>query len=54
MQHYVCPECGGVSESPKSCDTVGCSLQNQPLIACNCEDGSHFDIQKTKADTELN
>ena len=39
--HYVCKECGGTSNNPKSCDTEGCSMNGQPLAECTCEDGKH-------------
>lgn len=39
--HYVCPECGGTSESPKACDTQGCHLHGRMMEACTCTDGKH-------------
>jgi hypothetical protein len=49
MTHYVCPACGGVADHPKNCDTEGCSLQGQPLLECNCDDGEHSEV-KTKSE----
>ncbi|MEJ0021091.1 MAG: hypothetical protein WDN47_00740 [Candidatus Doudnabacteria bacterium] len=40
-KHYVCPVCGGVSSTPKNCDTQGCSLKGQPMRLCTCTDGKH-------------
>lgn len=45
MTHYVCPECGGVSETAKPCDTEGCSLHGHELVACNCTDGQHAEVK---------
>lgn len=41
MSHYVCGECGGVSETPGTCQTEGCSMHGQELKACECVDGKH-------------
>lgn len=41
MAHYVCPECRGVSDLPKVCETEGCERAGQDLIECNCSDGQH-------------
>ncbi|MFH1611734.1 MAG: hypothetical protein ABH887_00480 [bacterium] len=40
MSHYICPECGGVSETHGVCQTDGCSMHGQPLQECNCDDAS--------------
>ena len=44
MTHYVCPECGGVADRPKSCETPGCPRHGQPLLACNCADEKHAEV----------
>lgn len=44
MAHYVCPECGGVADHPKVCETPGCSRKGQDLIECNCTDGKHAEV----------
>ncbi|MBI4363278.1 MAG: hypothetical protein HY545_00310 [Candidatus Doudnabacteria bacterium] len=44
--HFVCPACGGVSETVKSCDTEGCVLQGQTMATCNCTDGKHEEVKK--------
>ena len=42
MKHYVCTgECRGVSDTPKSCDAIGCHKHGEPLMECDCEDGKH-------------
>ena len=39
MTHYFCTgECGGVSENSGTCQAGSCSMYNQPLKECNCED----------------
>ena len=47
-KHYVCPSCGGVSETPKECSTDGCRLQGHELVECNCADGRHDGILGAK------
>lgn len=42
--HYVCPECGGVSDKPGVCKTENCDSKGDPLQKCNCDDGSHDEI----------
>ena len=44
MAHYVCPECGGVSDHPKVCETEGCSKKGHPLVECNCTDSKHAEV----------
>lgn len=45
MPHYVCTGgCGGVSEHAGVCQAESCSLHNQPLKECNCEDGQHTEV----------
>src|SRR3989344_7516952 len=42
MTHYVCTGgCGGVAETPMSCQMVSCPKHQEPLIECACEDGKH-------------
>lgn len=43
-KHYVCPECGGVSPTPKDCDTEGCHLHGSPLEECTCTDNKHSNV----------
>jgi hypothetical protein len=45
MTHYVCPECGGVADHPKVCETPGCKHAGQELVACNCTDGLHAEVK---------
>lgn len=40
-QHYVCPSCGGMSDTEKSCSTAGCALEGVTLKACACQDNKH-------------
>ena len=48
MTHYVCTgECGGVSDTPKSCDDKACSMHDKPLVECHCTDGKHKEVLKT-------
>ena len=53
MRHYVCPSCGGVSNSPKNCDTNGCHLHGQPLVECNCADDRHKEILGDKEQADV-
>ncbi|MBT4121229.1 MAG: hypothetical protein HOA57_04870 [Candidatus Magasanikbacteria bacterium] len=42
MTHYVCTGgCGGVSETPGTCQAETCPLHEHDLKECNCEDGKH-------------
>lgn len=50
--HYVCDECGGVSDIPKNCGTEGCSLNGTPLKECNCDNSEH--LQKAEASRKAN
>ncbi len=45
--HYICPECGGVAEQPKVCETEGCSREGEPLQMCDCQDGQHHHESST-------
>ena len=45
MAHYVCTGgCGGVSETPGTCQTEGCPKHEHPLAECNCGDGQHAEV----------
>ncbi len=37
MTHHFCAACGGVAETPGTCQTSGCSAMGQELAACDCE-----------------
>jgi len=39
--HYVCNECGGVSDHAGVCQTGGCYLYGKPLRECHCTNGKH-------------
>jgi len=42
MEHYICTGgCGGVSETPGSCQAEDCQKHGEALTSCNCEDGKH-------------
>lgn len=48
-KHFVCTGgCGGVSESPGTCQATDCPDHGQPLKECNCTDGLHSEAIKTK------
>lgn len=44
--HFVCPACGGVSETAKSCTTEGCVLEGKTLATCNCDDDKHAEAKQ--------
>ncbi|MDO8469491.1 MAG: hypothetical protein Q7S84_00535 [bacterium] len=45
MKHYICHGgCGGVSETPGTCQTVACPQHQEPLEACDCLDGRHYGV----------
>jgi hypothetical protein len=45
MTHYVCTGgCGGVSDTPGTCQAESCSLYGEPLKECNCTDGQHEEV----------
>ncbi len=39
--HYVCPECGGVADHKKVCETSGCSREGHEMMECDCTDNKH-------------
>jgi len=46
MTHYVCTGgCEGESSKPGVCQAEGCAKEGEPLLECNCEDGSHSELQ---------
>lgn len=45
MPHYVCPECGGVADHPKVCETPGCSREGHELVECHCTDNEHQEVK---------
>jgi hypothetical protein len=45
MSHFVCTgECGGVSESPKSCEGENCTKKGNPMVECNCGSDDHGQV----------
>ncbi|MFA6427882.1 MAG: hypothetical protein WCW16_05620 [Candidatus Magasanikbacteria bacterium] len=43
--HYVCTgECGGISDTPGTCQAESCSMHDEPLTACSCTDGEHKEV----------
>lgn len=43
--HYVCTGgCGGVSPTPKNCDTDSCPMHEHPLKECHCTDNEHAGV----------
>ena len=46
-KQYVCSgDCKGVSETPGVCMTESCPKHGQPLVECDCTDGTHPGIAK--------
>ena len=41
IMHYVCPECGGVADHKKVCETSGCSREGHEMMECDCTDNKH-------------
>ncbi len=42
MKHYVCAGgCGTENTNHGMCMAEGCSKEDQPLVVCSCDDGSH-------------
>lgn len=39
-----------MSDQPGSCQTEGCSLYQQPLSECTCEDGNHNGMMDMSTD----
>ncbi|MBI4130150.1 hypothetical protein HY468_02440 [Candidatus Roizmanbacteria bacterium] len=55
MKHYICTgECGGVSDTPGTCQAESCSLHGQPLVECDCEDGEHDTINNAEGPSPVN
>ena len=41
-KHYICTGgCGGVSETPGTCQAEDCPDHGKPLKKCDCPDGKH-------------
>lgn len=45
QEHYVCPNCGGSSQSVGVCQTEGCENAGHDLVKCDCADGMHTDVK---------
>lgn len=41
MSHYTCTECGGESDTPKTCEDSDCIRNGQDMTECECTDGEH-------------
>ena len=49
MPHYVCKgTCGGVAETPGTCQAENCPKHNHPLTECSCKDGEHKEVLQKK------
>ena len=47
MSHYVCTgSCGGVSDTPGTCQAADCPKHEHPLAESNCTDGQHAEIKE--------
>ncbi len=44
MNHYVCTECGYLSQHQGVCQTDYCIQQGLALVSCHCEDGEHKSV----------
>jgi len=43
--HYVCTGgCGGLSNTPGTCQAETCPKHDQPLTECHCEDTQHTEV----------
>lgn len=52
MTHYICKgECGGVSKDPGVCNARSCSLHQQVLEECNCDNPEHLEKLQEKETT---
>lgn len=47
--HFVCSECGGLSEIAKVCETGYCGKKGQPLTDCDCADDLHAAVLTREA-----
>ena len=53
MTHFACNgDCGGVSEAPGTCQAETCSLHDQPLTACECDNPTHAKEEEAAPVTE--
>lgn len=42
MTHYICTgQCNGVADTEGTCQAQTCDKYNEPLTACECENGTH-------------
>ena len=47
MKHYICKGgCGGVAETPGTCQAADCPDYGKELKGCDCEDGQHSQMLK--------
>jgi len=52
-KHFYCEgDCGGESDKPGVCMAAGCIREDQPLKACECDDGSHAKILEDSSTEE--
>ncbi|MDQ3014667.1 MAG: hypothetical protein M3Q73_02295 [bacterium] len=42
--HFVCSECGILSQHAGVCQTEGCMQEGVTLRSCSCEDGKHGEV----------
>ena len=53
MTHYVCTGgCNGESGTLGVCQAEDCKKEGEPLIECNCEDGTHEEAEKEEEEEE--
>lgn len=51
-RHYVCSECGYLSQHPGVCQTEGCMQEGSNLKSCRCEDGLHAGVMNRRGSDE--
>jgi hypothetical protein len=49
--HYVCSECGYLSQHHGVCQTEGCMQEGSSLKPCHCEDGNHTGVMNRRGDS---
>ena len=47
MTHYICTGgCEGQSSTPGVCQAEDCKKEGEPLLPCDCADGTHEEAQE--------
>lgn len=52
QHHFVCSECGMLSQRQGTCQTDGCMQQGVTMKGCSCEDGKHAEVMNRSSGSD--